>query len=53
MIEEKVRLILKVKLWVGLDKYKPIVLPNITADLNNHKTELLKKEDRRIQYYFS
>lgn len=44
MIEEKVRLILKVKLWVGLDKYKPIVLPNITADLNNHKTELLKKK---------
>ena len=43
LIEDKVRLIMKVKLWCGLDKYKPIQLENITNDLNSPSAQKLKK----------
>lgn len=43
-LDDKVRLILKVKLWVGLDKYEPIKLENITNDLNNEALDELKKK---------
>ncbi len=42
-IDEKVRKILKAKYLSGLNKYQPIDLKNISADLNGTRSELLNK----------
>lgn len=42
-IDEKVRLILQVKLWAGLDQYKPIELKNITQEINDKTIALYKR----------
>lgn len=39
-INDKCRTVLALKRWVGLHNYKPTVLKNITADLNNPKYEV-------------
>jgi beta-N-acetylhexosaminidase len=38
-LDQKVRKILMSKYWVGLNKYKPIDLRNLLADLNNQKSK--------------
>ncbi|RIV27656.1 glycoside hydrolase [Fibrisoma montanum] len=44
LIDEKVRKILQAKYWAGLDKYKPIDLNGLAADLNSPDATLLKQE---------
>jgi beta-N-acetylhexosaminidase len=41
LIDAKVRKILKAKSWVGLDKYKPIVMNNLVQDLNTINGDIL------------
>jgi beta-glucosidase-like glycosyl hydrolase/CubicO group peptidase (beta-lactamase class C family) len=43
-IDEKVRKILRAKYWAGLNKYKPINLAGLSADLNSPEASLLKQE---------
>jgi len=43
-IDEKVKKILRAKYWVGLNKYKPISLSGLSAELNAPEAELLKQE---------
>lgn len=43
-LDNRVRRILKAKFWVGLNKYKPIELQNLGADLNNKKAQDLEEE---------
>lgn len=42
VINQKVRKILLAKYWVGLNKYQPIKLDGIDADLNNEQAKFLK-----------
>jgi beta-N-acetylhexosaminidase len=42
-IDEKCRKMLAVKYWVGLDRYKPVEISNITADLNKPQAQLLNR----------
>lgn len=43
-LDNRVRRILKAKFWVGLNKYKPIELQNLGADLNNKNAQDLEEE---------
>lgn len=43
-IDEKVKKILRAKYWAGLNKYKPIDLANLSADLNSPDAQLLKHQ---------
>lgn len=42
IINSKVRKILAAKYWLGLNKYQPIKLEGIDADINNEQAALLK-----------
>ncbi len=43
-IDFRVRKILMAKSWVGLDKYRPIEIKNLIADLNTTKSDLLNRQ---------
>ena len=43
-LDESVRRILKAKAFVGLNKYKPVKLQNVTFDLNSDKATLVKRK---------
>ncbi|WP_460980435.1 glycoside hydrolase family 3 N-terminal domain-containing protein [Spirosoma fluminis] len=43
-VDEKVKKILRAKYWAGLNKYKPINLSGLAADLNSPEAQLLKQE---------
>lgn len=43
-LNEKVRKILSVKKWTGLDKYQPVKIKGLTKDLNNRSARLLKRK---------
>jgi len=43
MINKKVIKILKAKSWVGLNKYKPVEIENLIADLNNSQSDFLNQ----------
>ncbi|TAE26676.1 MAG: serine hydrolase [Cytophagales bacterium] len=36
--------VLRAKAWAGLDRYKPVVLDNLVADLNQFQSELLNRK---------
>jgi beta-glucosidase-like glycosyl hydrolase/CubicO group peptidase (beta-lactamase class C family) len=42
LINRKVRKVLAAKLWLGLNKYQPIKLDGIDADINNEQAKYLK-----------
>ena len=42
VINQKVRKILAAKYWLGLNKYQPVKLDSIDADLNNEQSKYLK-----------
>jgi beta-N-acetylhexosaminidase len=43
-IDERVLKILKAKEWCGLNKYKPIELQGLVADLNSSRSEFLRRK---------
>lgn len=43
-LDARCRNVLRAKAWVGLDKYKPIVLDNLVRDLNPASSELLNRQ---------
>jgi beta-N-acetylhexosaminidase len=43
-IDERVKRILTAKAWAGLDKYKPIEIKNLIADLNPAKSQALNRQ---------
>ncbi len=43
-IDNRVKRVLKAKSWVGLDKYKPIVMEHLIEDLNTPRADLLNRQ---------
>jgi beta-N-acetylhexosaminidase len=43
-IDARCRKVLEAKAWFGLDKYKPVDLQNLTADLNNSQARAVHNE---------
>ncbi len=43
-LDERCRNVLRAKAWVGLDRYKPIILDNLVRDLNPAGSDLLNRQ---------
>lgn len=41
LLDEKVKKVLMAKSWVGLDRYQPIIIDDLVADLNSVKADVL------------